>query len=65
MRVKSYQLIKFCGTRTDPASETKSMGLSADALGVMVFATPPRLFYRDQTTFVHLSGLGTIKTASS
>ena len=32
MRVKSYQLIKFCETRTDPAAETKSIGLSADAL---------------------------------
>jgi len=28
----------------------------------MVFATPPRQFYRDPTTFVHLSGLGTVKT---
>jgi len=31
MRVKSIQLIKFCGTLTDPATETKSIGLWADA----------------------------------
>jgi len=38
MRVKSFQLIKSCCTRTDPAAETKSIGLPADALVVMVFA---------------------------
>jgi hypothetical protein len=32
IRVKSSQLIKSCGTRTDPAAETKSVGLPADAL---------------------------------
>ena len=32
------QLIKTCATRTDPASETKSIGLQADARVVMVFA---------------------------
>jgi len=32
MRVNINPLIKFCCTRTDPAAETKSMGLSADAL---------------------------------
>ena len=58
-------LIKSCGTQTDPATETKSIGLQADARVVMVFATPPRLLYRDQTAIVHLSGLGTVKTASS
>jgi len=26
MRVNSFQLIKFCGTWTDPAAETKSIG---------------------------------------
>ena len=31
MRENSSQLIKSCGTRTDPAAETKSIGLSADA----------------------------------
>jgi hypothetical protein len=32
MRVNSFQLIKVCYTRTDPAAETKSIGLQADAL---------------------------------
>ena len=32
MRVRSSQRIKFCGTRTVPAAETKSMGLQANAL---------------------------------
>jgi len=32
MRVKSSQLIKSCGTLTNPAAETKSVGLPADAL---------------------------------
>jgi hypothetical protein len=32
MRVNINALIKFCGTRTDPATETKSIGLPADAL---------------------------------
>jgi hypothetical protein len=30
-RVKSSQPIKFCGTRTDPATKTKSIGLWAKA----------------------------------
>jgi hypothetical protein len=39
---------KSCGTRTDPAAETKSIGLPADAFGwCLVFCSPPRLFYRD------------------
>jgi len=38
------------------------MGLAANARGVMVFATPSRQLYRDQTAIVHLSGLGTVKT---
>jgi hypothetical protein len=38
MRANSFQLIKFCGTRTDPATETKSIGLQANARVVMVFA---------------------------
>ena len=29
---KFISLIKSCGTRTDPAAETKSIGLPADAL---------------------------------
>ena len=56
MRVNSFQLIKFCGTRTDPAAETKSIGLQADARVVMVFASPSRQFYRDRTNPAHLSG---------
>ena len=30
MRVNSFQLIKFCCTQTDPATETESIGLQAD-----------------------------------
>jgi hypothetical protein len=33
MRVNTLQLIKYCGTGTDPAAETKSIGLQADAPG--------------------------------
>ena len=29
IRANSFQLIKFCCTRTDPATETKSIGLQA------------------------------------
>ena len=29
MRANSFQLIKFCFTRTDPAARTKSIGLQA------------------------------------
>ena len=32
MREKSSLLIRSCGTRTDPAAETKSIGLPADTL---------------------------------
>jgi len=38
IRANSFQLIKFCCTRTDPAAKTKSIGLQANALVVMVFA---------------------------
>ena len=31
---------------TNPSTETKSMGLRADAHGVMDFAIPSRLFHR-------------------
>jgi len=65
MRVNFQQLIKSCGTRTVPAAKTKSIGLPADAHGVMVFAISSWQLYRDQTTFVHLSGLGTILTVTS
>jgi hypothetical protein len=65
MREEFNLLIISCCTRTVPAAKTKSIGLQADARGVMVFAIPSLQLYRDQTTFVHLSGLGTVKTVSS
>jgi hypothetical protein len=44
-------------TVTNPAAETTSIGLPADAHAVMVFASPPRQFYRDETTRCRLPGL--------
>jgi hypothetical protein len=41
------QLIKSCGTRTDPVAETESIGLPADAQLAQVFAEPLIQFYRD------------------
>jgi hypothetical protein len=38
MRENYKPLIKSCGTRTDPATKTKSIGLQADTRVVMVFA---------------------------
>ena len=38
MREEFKLLIKSCGTRTVPATKTKSIGLQADARVVMVFA---------------------------
>jgi hypothetical protein len=38
MREEFNPLIKSCGTLTDPATKTKSIGLQADAQVVMVFA---------------------------
>jgi hypothetical protein len=41
MQVNINPLIKSCATRTDPAAETKSVGLRADASAgwrIMVFA---------------------------
>jgi hypothetical protein len=38
MREEFNLLIKSCGTRTDPAAETASIGLQANARVVMVFA---------------------------
>jgi len=37
MVLNSSQLIKSCGTRTDPAAKTMSIGLQANARVVMVF----------------------------
>jgi hypothetical protein len=56
MRANSFQLIKFCCTRTDPAAETESIGLQADAQVVMVFASPSGQFYYNMTKPAHLSG---------
>jgi hypothetical protein len=49
---------------TIPATETKSIGLPADALAVMVFAVSLRQFYRDGTTSAHLPGFSTLTTSS-
>jgi hypothetical protein len=38
MVLNSSQLIKTCGTLTDPAAETESIGLSADAQLAAFFA---------------------------
>ena len=38
MRENNNRLIKSCGTRTDPAAETKSIGLLADAQLAAFFA---------------------------
>jgi hypothetical protein len=38
MREEFNPLIKSCSTLTDPTTETKSIGLQADARVVMVFA---------------------------
>jgi hypothetical protein len=46
MRFSFNPFIKFCTTRTVPSTGTESVGLRADARGVMVFASPSRLFHR-------------------
>jgi hypothetical protein len=56
MREEFNPLIESCTTRTDPAAETKSIGLQADARVVMVFASPSGQFYYDVTSPAHLSG---------
>jgi hypothetical protein len=68
MRVNFQQLIKSCGTWTDPATETKSIGLSADPAfdegrraGALFFARHLDCFIVTQNS--HPSpGLGTVKT---
>jgi hypothetical protein len=42
---------------TNPATETKSMGLRSNARVVMVFASPSGQFYHIMTNPAHLSGL--------
>jgi hypothetical protein len=50
MRANSFQLIKFCGTRTDPAAETKSIGLQADAqLSWFLHASLTTLSWHDKS----------------
>ena len=68
MLVNINPLIKSCGTRTDPAAETKSIGLPADPAfgegrrsGALFFARHLDYFIVTQNS--HPSpGLGTIKT---
>jgi hypothetical protein len=68
MREKFSLLIKICVTRTDPAAETKSMGLSADPAfgegrrsGALFFAHHLDYFIVTQSSQPS-PGLGTIKT---
>jgi hypothetical protein len=68
MRANSFQLIKFCGTRTVPVAKTKSIGLPADPAfgegrraGALFFARHLDYFIVNQNS--HPSpGLGTVKT---
>ena len=46
MRENLHPLFKSSATRTVSSSGTESIGLRADARGVMVFASPSRLFHR-------------------
>jgi hypothetical protein len=68
MRANSIQLIKFCCTRTDPAAETKSIGLPADPAfgegrrtGALFFARHLDYFIVTQNSNSS-SGLGIGKT---
>ena len=45
-RLNLYTFIKSSGTLTALSPGTESVGLRADAHGVMVFANPSRLFHR-------------------
>jgi|GEM_PF-3514494 len=64
MREEFNLLIKSCVTRTNPATETKSIGLQAGARVVIdcpdlwagVFAMSPKQPYRDMTNPARLSG---------
>jgi len=50
MREKSNPLIKICATRTVPATETKSIGLQADAqLSWFLHATLTTLSWHDKS----------------
>jgi hypothetical protein len=68
MRANSFQLIKFCCNRTDPAAKTKSIGLQADPAfgegrraGALFFAHHLDYFIVTQNSHT-LPGLGTVKT---
>jgi hypothetical protein len=63
--IKFNPTYKPFGTVTTPAAGTKSMGLPAELLSVMVFAVPSRPFYRDETTPARLLGLEKITPAAS
>ena len=62
MRVKSSPLIKFCGTRTVPAAETKSMGLAADALVSWFLLTHLDSFIVTRQLSSIYGDFGTVKT---
>jgi hypothetical protein len=71
MRVRSDQLIKLCGTLTNPAAETKSIGLPADPAfgegrraGALFFARHLDYFIVTKNS-QSLPGLGTVKTILS
>jgi hypothetical protein len=71
MRANSFQLIKFCGTRTVPVAKTKSIGLPADPAfgegrraGALFFARHLDYFILTNNS-QSLPGLGTVKTVSS
>ena len=68
MRPNSFQLIKFGCTRTNPAAETKSIGLQADPAfgegrrsGALFFAHHLDCFIVTRNS-QPLPGLGTVKT---
>ena len=57
MRVRSFQLIKSCGTRTDPAVETKSIGYRP-TLGCLCFCRAILTISSWNDTFCQLIGTG-------
>jgi hypothetical protein len=57
MRVNIQQLIKSCGTGTDPATETKSIGLPADARVSSVFCSAPYKIHLDEKPSARKPGL--------
>jgi len=57
MPITSFHFLNLY-TVTNPAAETKSIGLPADAQVVMVFASPSGQFHHSVTNPYCLSGLG-------